>query len=378
MTIKNDWLQGLREEAFMFAKGFLRPHAHTADCTGNIPNEVLAHPFANVLSKAYVPRRYGGGIPKLNSDEKVECSSQLSIALTEELAWGDPGITCGLPGPSLTFPVLLEFGNEDQRERYFGLFREKQNVWGAFAITESHCGTDATSLTTKATAVDGGFLLNGTKCFVTNGTRADYVIVFATVDRSQKQFGLRSFIVDANTPGFKIGSVEKMMGLRGSGICEIVLDDCFVPNHNLLQGNNNKPHIAGFLAASAAWHFFRIEVSAICVGIARAIYDELKGNCGITLPDLARDIQIGRSLCQKAAALHDQREPANYEIAVAKAYNAQLALSACTRGIEILGAPSLIENHLFSRLFRASKVFNILEGSGEIQREHITHSLVSH
>ncbi|MBI2344266.1 MAG: acyl-CoA dehydrogenase family protein [Deltaproteobacteria bacterium] len=361
----------LREEARCFAREHLRPAAAVADRTGEIPPRVLEHPWADILSAAYVPCRYGGGVPIPGSDRRIECSSQISILLTEELAWGDPGLTCGLPGPSLTFPVLCAFGSEAQRERYFRKFSTQRNVWGAFAITESHAGSDATALRTRARKVDGGYILNGTKCFITNGARADYTIVFATIDASRKQFGLRAFIVDRDAPGFSIGTVEKMMGLGAAGIAEIVLDECFVPKSQLLCGPDRKAYLAGFHGATAAWSFFRIEVSAISVGIARAIADTLRSEYGKTLPEVERDIHIGRMLCQRAAHAHDTGLPAQYAVSIAKAYTAQFAMRMAVRGIEIIGAEALVEGHLFERLYRAAKVFDILEGTGEMQREHI-------
>lgn len=364
----------LRQEARHFAMNYIRPAAAQADKTGMIPTHVLDHPWADILCSAYVPRRYGGGVLLPKKNERVECLSSLSILLTEELSAGDPGITCGLPGPSLAFPVLLEFGNDWQKEEYLSRFCRKKNLWGAFAITENTSGTDAAAMKTTAKKVDGGYVLNGTKCFVTNGTRADFVIVFATVNSDLKQFGQRAFIVEKKFPGYKTGTIEKMMGLRASGICEIILDDCFVPESHLLKSKDGKASVAGFKGATSAWDFFRIEVSAISVGIARAILTELEEQYGIVDFDLKRDVTMGRLLCQKAALAHDQKLKSDYSVSIAKAFAAKLAMDACVKGIRIVGNESLVEGHLFERLFRAAKVFNILEGTGEIHREHIATS----
>ncbi len=370
-VLRDSDLMALRDETHDFAKCYLRVAAAESDLTGEIPKAILQNEMADVLSKAYVPLRYGGGIKIPGSNERVECSSQISILLTEELAWGDPGITCGLPGPSLTFPVLLAHGSEIQKEKYLGCFSKRPNVWGAFATTENGAGTDTSGIKTRAVKTNGGYILNGTKCFITNGARADFVIVFATLDPSLKQFGHRAFIVEKNTSGFSVGSTEKMMGLRAGCISEIVLNDCFVPEENVLKGPNGKAYEAGIRGPSAAWGFFRTEVSAISVGIARAIYDELRENYGIDDQNLKREVEIGRRLCRNAACLHDSGQPADYAVSIAKAFTAQLSMRVCVKGIELVGAESLVEGHLFERLYRAAKAFNILEGSGEIQREHI-------
>lgn len=378
-TLTTSHRAALIEETHCFARDYLRPAAVVADRTGEIPAHVLAHPWADILSAAYVPCRYGGGIPIPGGNQRIECSSEVSIVLTEELAWGDPGLTCGLPGPSLTFPVLRAFGSEAQQERYFRKFSTQRNVWGAFAITESQAGSDATALRTRAQRVDGGYLLNGTKCFITNGARAEYTVVFATLDPARKQFGLRAFLVDRDSPGFAIGSIENMMGLRAAGIAEIVLDECFVPEAQLLRGPNERAYQAGFHGATAAWSFFRVEVSAICIGIARAIADMLRVDYQMALPDVERDITVGRALCQRAAHAHDAGLPTHYAVSVAKAYAAQLAMRTAVRGIEVVGAEALVEGHLFERLYRAAKVFDILEGTGEMQREHIcSHLALAH
>lgn len=374
-NILSSHFEELRQAARHFAMNYVRPAAAQADKTGVIPKHVLDHPWADILCSAYVPKEYGGGILLPQKNERVECLSSLSILLTEELSAGDPGITCGLPGPSLAFPVLLEFGNDWQKEEYLSRFCRNKNVWGAFAITESGSGTDAAAMKTTAKKVDGGYLLNGTKCFVTNGIRADFVIVFATVNPDLKQFGQRAFIVDKNFSDYTTGAIEKMMGLRASGICEIIFENCFVPESHLLKSRDGKASVAGFKGATSAWDFFRIEVSAISVGIARAILTELEERYGVVDFDLKRDVKMGRFLCQRAALAHDHGFKSDYAVSNAKVFAAKLAMDACVKGIRIVGNESLVEGHLFERLFRAAKVFNILEGTGEIHREHIAASL---
>ena len=191
----------------------LRSAAPLADSTGEIPAAVLSHPATALFSAAYLPVEYGGGITDSGTGKRIECSARLCAYIVEEIALGDPGLCCALPGPSLTFPVLNAFGNSDQKRKYFSLFCGEQPVWGGFAITEPHAGTDAFALKTRAAKVAGGYVLNGTKCFITNGERASFFILFATINANLRQFGQRAFIVDRSFPGFSVGTRERMRHL---------------------------------------------------------------------------------------------------------------------------------------------------------------------
>lgn len=371
MKLSDEQLWAAIQPEITLYSQILRKYASKADSMFDIPEEVKSDPMFNILSQIYVPLEFGGGYPAALADAgKFKPSAALSTRITEELAFGDAGLTCGLPGPSLCFPILEKFGNDDQKRKYFSLFSDRSPRWGAFAMTEPESGSDAYSLKTRATRTDGGYFLRGNKCFVTNGSRADFFITFATVDPSKGQFGIRSFIVDAKQAGVHVTDSKNTFGLRAAALSEIFFDNCFVPDAQVIQVADQKQFITALAASKSTWNFFRLEISAMAVGTARAV-EEALATLQIDTSMLRAKIAIARALYQRAADGIDENKPSQYDISIAKAHCSDLAMNACLDAIRTVGVHCLENGQILERLFRDAKSFNILEGTGEIQRENI-------
>jgi acyl-CoA dehydrogenase len=228
--------------------------------------------------------------------------------------------------------------------------------------------------------------LNGTKCFITNGARAVWTVVFATVDRAAGRAGHRAFVVEKGTPGFHVARIEKKMGLHAQETATLVLEDCRVPRANLLGGEAyyEERGSAGFKIAMAFFDTTRPLVGVLAVGLARAAYEEARdfvrqshllsrpiaryGQIADTLGTMAREIDAARLLCWRAAWMADEGLPNSREASTAKAYAAQVAVRACTNAVQLMGVRGTLRGTLVEKLFRDVKVFDIFEGTGQIQR----------
>src|SRR4029078_441900 len=186
------------------------------------------------------------GLGEDNSTEAKEkkkqgLGTQLgSVMASEELAWGDPALLLSVPGPGLGGPPVRATGTPEQKERFFGVFKDMDKGgplrWGADARTEPSAGSDVAGIRTSCRKDGKHWVINGRKCFITNGARASWNVIFATIDPSLGRAGHRAFVVEKGTPGFAVGRIEDKMGLRASETAELVLEDCRVPEENLLGG----------------------------------------------------------------------------------------------------------------------------------------------
>jgi len=229
------------------------------------------------------------------------------------------------------------------------------------------------------------YVLNGTKCFITNGAKAVWTVIFATVDRSQGRAGHRAFVVEKGTPGFRVGRIEKKMGLHAQETAELVLEDCRVPRENLLGGETyyENKGASGFKIAMAFFDTTRPMVAILAVGIARAAWElasdwvnQTYGKSNLPelilakekLANMERCIRAARLLAWKAAWMGDLGMPNSKEASMSKAYAGTIATQVCSDAVDLLGLEGIRERNLVEKLFRDVKVFDIFEGTGEIQR----------
>jgi acyl-CoA dehydrogenase len=230
------------------------------------------------------------------------------------------------------------------------------------------------------------YLLNGTKCFITNGARATWVVVFATIDKTLGRAGHRTFVVEKGTPGFRVGRIEKKMGLHAQETAELVFEDCRIPRDNLLGGEAyyEQKGASGFKIAMAFFDTTRPLVAILAVGIARAAFeiagkwvDDIYGAasqvpaCVLAkdrLFHMERQIAAARLLVWKAAWLADMGRPNSKEASMAKAYAGTIATRVCADAVGLLGPEGLLHQNHVEKLFRDVKVFDIFEGTGQIQR----------
>jgi len=302
----------------------------------------------------------------------------------EEMAWGDAALSTAIPGPGLAAPPILSQGTSEQQQRFLSLFMDGQLHWGALALTEPGIGSDVAGMSTTAVLDGDEWVINGQKHYITNGARADLIITFATVDKSLGRDGIRPFVVPKGTPGLSVGRIEEKMGLRASQTAELLYDNCRIPRENLLAGREQSKK-AGFKAAMGTLDATRPMVGALAVGIARAAYEATVQWIKEELPrgyssfkrreiedeleEMRQEIQMARFLVWRAAWMADNRMPNSKEASMCKAYAGGLVMKTTAAAVRITAPGETSETRLLiQKWFRDSKVFDIFEGTAQIQR----------
>jgi acyl-CoA dehydrogenase len=306
----------------------------------------------------------------------------------EELAYWDRGVMVADPGPGLPEANVLALGSEEQKERFLGPFLEPDRPrWACFAMTEPGAGSDAAAIATTARKDGNGWILNGAKCFIGGASRADWILVQATLDASAGRGAQRAFFVERGTPGLGGFKIEKKMGLRAYESTSFTLSDCRVPAANLLGGEARSESSAGFKTAMRTFNAGRPIIAANAVGMGRAALDEAlafaregdllrRERVRDRLEAMARRLRMARLVALRAAWLADQERPNVTQASMAKALAAGVAQDATALGMELLGEVGARGDHLIEKLYRDVKAMDIVEGTGQIQRVIIARELV--
>jgi len=360
--------QALREMTREFALKEMRPKAARYDQGHEFPWEVMEKAFEAGFLTANVPEAYGGG-----------GLSILDMAiLSEELAGGCLGMFTSMMACSLAATPIVLFGTEEQKQKFLApMSREMQLL--AFCLTEREAGSDAGGVKTRAVREGGEFVINGAKCFITNGGVARVYVVFANTAPAKGARGISAFIVPAGTPGLVVGKVEDKMGQRASNTAELFFEDCRVPAENLLGKER-----FGFLIAMRTFDQTRSSVGAAGVGVARAameyavayaktrrMFGKALANYQLTQNKIAQmvmDIQAARHLVWHAAWLADQGRPNSAESAMAKCFATDIAMNATNEAVQIFGGYGYMRDYPVEKLLRDAKLLQIYEGTNEIQR----------
>jgi acyl-CoA dehydrogenase len=381
----------IREFVHQFAVTNLRPIAREADEKGALPLETIKQLGQLVGNRASV-------MPdeRVESAAKKPIGSMVAVVGSEELAWGDPAVLLNIPGPGLAAPSIIAAGTEEQRQRFLrDIFEVETDEprFGALAVTEPQAGSDVSNVQTTAGRDGDEWVLNGTKIFCTNAARAHVVVVNATVDKSLGRAGQKFFVIEKGTPGFKIGKIERKMGLTASETAEFTLENCRIPFDNILGGEAAlEPAGSGFKGTMKAFDSSRPSVAAMAVGIGRAAFEYARDWVAAELPmtttfprrdaivqklgQMRRELNAARDLCWKAAWMADHRIPNSKEASMAKAYAPQVALRGCIGAIQIMGPAGYSRAHLVEKWFRDIKVYDIFEGTGQIQRVIISRNIL--
>src|SRR5207247_1210825 len=276
---------------------------------------------------AFIPEAYGGG--------GID-SALTHVVVNEELNWGCAGMATGLIGAGLAYLPIIHMGTEEQKKRFLTRFTGKEARLGALCLTEPDAGSDVANISTTAKKDGDEWVLNGVKRFITNGGIADIHVVFATLDKSRAHFGIRAFVVEHGTPGLKAGKVEDKMGVRASHTAEVILDDCRIPEDNLLGSDEG----TAFYGAMKTLESSRPLVASGAVGIARAAYEYAldysrkrkafgtpiakKQAIAFMLADMKTKIEAARLLTWRAAWMLDHGLPMNKEASIAKLFAADV------------------------------------------------------
>jgi len=275
------------------------------------------------------------------------------------------------------FPIMT-FGTDEQKQKHLAPLARGEHI-GAFGLTEPGAGSDAAAVSTKAEPDGDGYLLNGSKIFITNGGEAQIYVIIATRDPAKGVRGLTAFIVEKGTPGFEFGKNEKKMAFQSLPNRELIFTDCHIPKENLLGREG-----AGFLVAMRTLSVGRIGMAIGAVGLARAAleaavpYSRQREQFGkpissfqgiqFMLADMATEVDAARLLTWRAAWLKDQGKPYEKEAAMAKLYASEVAMRVTTKAVQIFGGYGYTRDFPVERYMREAKLFEIVEGTSEIQR----------
>lgn len=359
-----------------FAEKEIEPIAARIDEEATFPAAQVKQALELGLGGVGFPEEYGGsGAGKMGE-----------VILDEELSRVSASVdTIIFASSGLAGHPLYQHGNEEQRQRFVVPIATGEKL-ACFALTETGAGSDVAAIEMTATRKDGGYLLNGTKIFITNGAEADIILVFATVDKSLRHRGIAAFVVEKDTPGFSVGKHENKLGIRASSTTELVFEDCFVPEENRLGAEGE-----GFRIALGSIDSSRVSVAAQGVGIAQAAFEKSLayakdrqqfgqpiasfGAIQTFLADMATIIDASRLLTYRAAYLQDKGVPFVKEAAMAKVYAAEAAMMVTTKAIQIHGGYGFTKEYPVERYFRDARILEIYEGTSEMQRMTIAREL---
>lgn len=369
-----------------FAQTEIRPRSLEADALGDVQPEFYDAVRRSGISMESIPRG-----PKGDPDSaqpKENTTLRMSVLAAEELSWGDASFLLSLPGPGLGGPPVSFIGTPEQRKRFFAIFKDPERPhFGAYALTEPEAGSDVAGIRTRVAEVAGGFRINGTKTFITNGSRADWVVVFATLDPELGRAGHRTFVVERGTPGFSVGRRHHKLGLRANDTAELVFQDCVVPEENLLGGRQHYEAAQskeGFKVAMATFDSTRPLVAAMAVGIMRAAAERARElvqdryvlsralpryrAIAEQLDDMDRRVRAARLLTWKSAYMADVREPQSRAASMAKAYAGGEAVRVCREALEVTAESGDAPDPFLEKWFRDIRVYDIFEGTAQVQR----------
>ncbi len=374
----------IRALAHEFAEKEMRPVAERYDEAEETPWDVMRKAHALGLdATASFPEQYGGGGIDLVTN----------LIREEELSWGDAGIATSIGATGLAATAILAMGTEEQKQKYISILTGSELKIGAMGLTEPNSGSDSLALETTATKVDGGYVLNGTKQFCTNGGIADYHVIYAQTDPAKGPAGIASFIVPKDTPGLKMGRKEQKLGVRASHTAQVILEDCHVPLDHRLGGEPDDENAGpGALGALMTLEASRPSVAAGALGIARAAYEfaleyaqERKQfgrpiwqheAVGFKLADMAMKIDAARLLIWRAGWMATQGVPfERAEGSMAKCFAGDVAMEVTTEAIQVLGGYGYIKEYPVEKWFRDAKIYQIWEGTAEIQRLVISRAI---
>ncbi len=323
-----------------------------------------------------VPQKYGGaGIDRVS----------YMIALEEISRYcGSTGITVEAHN-SLGIGHIYEHGTKEQRKKYLPKLCSGE-AYAAWALSEPNAGSDAAATQTSAVLDGDEWVINGTKHFITTGDLADVVTVMAKTDKDKGAKGISAFIVEKDTPGFKVGQLEDKLGLRGSHTAELIFEDCRIPKENLLGKKD-----MGFIGAMNILDRGRSAIGAMSVGIARAAFEDAleyakqREQFGRPigkfqaiqwmLADMATEIDAARLLVFRAADMEDKGVRFTKEASMAKLFASEMAMRATVKGIQVLGGYGYTRDYSLERYYRDIKLCEIGEGTSEVQRMVIARQL---
>jgi acyl-CoA dehydrogenase len=376
----SDEQKAFQRLAHEFAEKEIRPVAAQYDESEEFPWDVVRKAAKMGLTSFYFPEKYGGG----GVEDRIT-----EFIVAEELAWGCAGIATCILGTGLAAAGIMALGTEEQKDKWIPMFCDENDVKiGAMALTEPEAGSDVQNLKTTAVKDGDEYVLNGVKCFITNGGIADVHVIFATTDPSAGWGGLAAFIVPKGTPGLSMGKKEHKLGVRASHTAEVILQDCRIPAENRLGGEG----AIAALGALKMLEYTRPGVGAAAVGIARAALEYATEyaktrvqfrkpiiaheGIGFKLADMAVKVDAARLMVWRAGWMGNNNIPfTRGEGSMAKLIAGDVAVEVCIDAIQVLGGYGYMREYPVEKWLRDSKIYQIWEGTAEIQRLVISRAL---
>ena len=373
LTEEQEALQAMARE---FAEKEMKPNAAKYDQEEEFPEDIMKKAFEVGFLTCKIPKKYGG--EELNDVD--------TVVISEELAAGCVGMYTTMMVNALAYTPIILFGTDEQKKKFLTPHTEKMS-FASFCLTEREAGSDAGALKTTAKKVGSEYVINGSKCFISNAGIASLYVVFANSNPDKGMRGISAFIVPRETPGLTIGKVEDKMGQRASNTAEVIFEDVKVPEENILGKEG-----IGFIIAMKTLDKTRAPVGAAGVGVAKAALQyaieyaktriqfgkpiALFQHIAFQIAQMAMEINAARHLVWHAAWLLDQGKPCGKESAMAKAYGSDVAMRVTTEALQILGGYGYMKDFPMEKLMRDAKLLQIYEGTNEIQRMVISREVI--
>jgi alkylation response protein AidB-like acyl-CoA dehydrogenase len=367
----------IRDLTRQMAEEVVKPQRAALDEASRFPREIMQELAKVDLLRVFIPEEAGG----LGGGCMEMC------LVTEELSRVCAGVATTYSANALAAMPIMLFGSAEQKEKWLGPIASGEK-FAAFALTEAEAGSDASRIKTTAIEVDDGYVLNGTKQFITNGGEADIYTVIALTDPKRGPRGMSAIMVEKGTPGFTFGKEENKLGIRASKTTELSFNDCKVPKENLLGRRG-----MGFVITIKTFDKTRPGVGAQAVGIAQGAMDEtlayakkrVQFGKSITsfqgiqfmLADMATQLEAARALVYATARMIDAgAKNVGAESAMAKLFASDMAMKVTTDAVQIMGGYGYMKDYPVEKFMRDAKITQIYEGTNQIQRQVIAHSLI--
>ncbi|MGD0308019.1 MAG: acyl-CoA dehydrogenase [Acidobacteriota bacterium] len=376
LTVFTEEEQLFRTSVRQFAEEQIRPHVSQMDRDAKMNPDLVRQFFELGLMGVGVPEAYGGGGSFFMAVQAVEELSRVDASV---------GVLVDVQN-TLVCNAVLRWGTEDQKRKY--LPRLCSDIVGSYALSEAGSGSDAFALATRATARDGGFVLDGRKLWITNAGEADFFIIFANANPQAGYRGITAFMVERGTPGFTIGKKEDKLGIRASSTCELVLEECFVPAAQVL-GDVGK----GYKVSIETLNEGRIGIGAQMIGVAQGAleaaiqYSKERKQFGQPIANfqgaqfqiarMATELEAARLMVYNAARLRMSNRPFTREAAMAKLFASEAAEMVCSQSLELFGGYGYTKEFPAEKFYRDAKIGKIYEGTSNMQLQTIAKLILS-
>ena len=367
----------IRQAAKDFAAKYIKPYVMDWDESQHFPVELFKKMGEQGFMGVLVPVEYGGsGLGYFEYSAVVDEIAQVC---------GSIGLSTAAHN-SLCTGHILYFGNDEQKQKYLPKLASGEWI-GAWGLTEPNTGSDALRMQTVAKKVDGGWELNGAKNWITHGISSNVAVVLARTGELLDSRGISAFIVERGTPGFKGGKKENKLGMRASETAEMIFENCFVPDENVLGELGD-----GFIQAMKILDGGRISIAALSLGIAKGAFKAalqyskereqfgkpISSFQGISfkLADMATEIEAAQLLIDQSCYLKNEGKPLTKESAMAKYYASEVAVRASTEAVQVFGGYGYTKDFPVEKFYRDSKLCTIGEGTSEIQKIVISRQIL--